>query len=269
MSRPAAAGAQVWLSDPRLNGIIVGPAGIELMADRRTLLLDTGGGGTDPATGKLYTRARSSPATGPGPSPSCGRAAPLEAPDGFAIARSGNVYIALVGPTGNAVVELSPHGSELARVTMPAANPSGAAIPFDAPGSAAFDGNELLVANQASILVDPAHWAILAVDAGEPGLPPSLPPPPPPPPTTYALTRLTPLHPRSACCGPCTSAPPPSPGAAAAPPRGRIVELGGRRARINRSGRASLRIRLNRRAVLRAELLVHGRPRATAVLGVG
>jgi hypothetical protein len=50
------------------------------------------------------------------------------------------------------------------------------AVPFDAPGSVAFAGDNLLVANQASLDNDAANWAILEIAAGEPGLPLSLPP---------------------------------------------------------------------------------------------
>jgi sugar lactone lactonase YvrE len=51
---PGGGAAKVWLSDSRLNGIVVGPAGIQLTGDGRTLMLSTGGGGAFPATGKLY-----------------------------------------------------------------------------------------------------------------------------------------------------------------------------------------------------------------------
>lgn len=172
---PGGGRARVWLTDPRLNGIIVGPAGIALMPDRHTLMLSTGGGGSDPATGKLYTVA-----IGSGGRPAAlhqlWESAPAEAPDGFALARSGHIYIALVGPTGNAVVELSRSGQQLARFPAdPVAN-SALPVPFDGPGSVSFDGDSVLVSNGSAIGNDPSHWAILQVGVGEPGQPLSLPP---------------------------------------------------------------------------------------------
>jgi sugar lactone lactonase YvrE len=262
---PAGGRAQVWLSDPRLNGVVVGPAGIELMADGHTLMLDTGGGGTDPSTGKLYTVPILA-GNRPGDLRQLWESAPLEAPDGFAIARSGNVYISLVGPSGNAVEEISPGGAELARITAPASAGDGTTIPFDAPGSVAFDGNELLVANQASIVVNPAHWAILGIDAGEPGLPLSLPPPAPVP--RYALTvspRYVPfgatvtLHFRAVRVT----------AGHRAPVTRAVVTLAGHRTRTGASGRATLRLHLRRRAVLRARLLVGRRAVAQAIVVFG
>src|SRR5581483_9055470 len=97
-----------------LDGIIVGPAGIELMPDRHTLMFDTGGGGGDVLTGKLYTLGITAGGA-PGGLHQIWQSAPAAAPDGFAIARSGNIYIALVGPTGNAVVEVSPTGAQVAQ----------------------------------------------------------------------------------------------------------------------------------------------------------
>jgi hypothetical protein len=49
-------------------------------------------------------------------------------------------------------------------------------MPFDAPGSVTFDGNDVIVGNQSSIMGDQSHMALLAIAVGEPGLPQSLPP---------------------------------------------------------------------------------------------
>jgi sugar lactone lactonase YvrE len=172
---PAGGAAKVWLSDPLLNGTIVGPAGIELMADGHMLMLSTGAGGANPTTGKLYTVAIR-PDGSAGPLKQVWESAALEAPDGFAIARSGDVYVALVGPTANAVVEISPAGRLLTRIPAnPIANEL-LPVPFDAPGSVTFDGTEILVGNQSAINQDQSHMALLAIDVGETGLPVSLPP---------------------------------------------------------------------------------------------
>jgi hypothetical protein len=80
-------------------------------------MLDTGGEGTDPATGKLDT-VPILPDEKPGVLRRIG-SSPLEASDGFAITRSGNVYVPLVGPTGNALEACSATGQELARIDAP------------------------------------------------------------------------------------------------------------------------------------------------------
>lgn len=176
---PAGGAAKVWLNDPRLNGIIVGPAGIELMPDRRTLMLSTGAGpgGSDTTTGKLYT-VPIQPDGSPGPLHQVWESGRTEAPDGFAIARSGNVWLALVGPAGNAVVEISPTGATLARVPANAVANELQPIPFDAPGSVTFDGNNILIGNQSAILQNRSDMALLEIGVGEPGFPLSLPPAP-------------------------------------------------------------------------------------------
>jgi hypothetical protein len=122
----------------------------------------------NPATGRLYTV----------PVLSNGRAGtltqvweslPVDGPDGFAIARSGNVYIALAG--ANQVVLLSPSFTELARTPPdPVANQA-EEVPLDAPASLAFLGERLLLSNHSAIRGDPSSWAILDVFAGERGLP--------------------------------------------------------------------------------------------------
>jgi sugar lactone lactonase YvrE len=177
---PGGGKAKVWFTSAVLNGLIVGPAGIELMPDRHTLMFDSGGGGSDVATGKLYTLPILASGA-PGSLHQVWESALGAAPDGIAIARSGNVYVAEVGPTGNNVVEIAPDGRQLAQVPAnPVANEL-QTIPFDAPGSVTFDGNEILVGNQSSLLNLPQDMALLAVDAGEPGYPLSLPPAPPKP----------------------------------------------------------------------------------------
>jgi sugar lactone lactonase YvrE len=172
---PAGGAARVWLNDPRLNGTIVGPAGIELMADRRTLMLSTGAGGSNTVTGKLYTVPIQTGGS-PGPLHQIWESGATEAPDGFAISRSGRIWVALVGPAGNAVAEVSPTGATLARVPANAVANALQPIPFDAPGSVTFDGSRILVANQSAILQNHADMALLEVGIGETGLPLSLPP---------------------------------------------------------------------------------------------
>ena len=161
---------EIWLKDARLESLY-GPNGIQFMADGHTLLfVNTASNPSagDSLTGRLYT-VPVQPDGKPGELTQVWESAPLDAPDGLAIARSGNVYIALAGTSQ--VVLLSPDFEELARTPPnPAANES-EEIPLDGPGSLAFLGQRLLVSNHSPIRGDPDSWAILDVFAGEEGLP--------------------------------------------------------------------------------------------------
>jgi sugar lactone lactonase YvrE len=80
---------------------------------------------------------------------------------GIAFARSGNLYVGLLGPTEIAV--LDPSGNEIRRLSSPL---------FDSPWGLAFMGNSLLVSN-ADIQQpeNPNKWIVSKVFVGEPGLP--------------------------------------------------------------------------------------------------
>jgi len=170
---PGGGRARVWFTNKNLFGLIVGPAGLVLMPNHHTLLFDVGGdvyaGGTL-ADGRLYTipiKANGKPGT----LTQIWQSTPAEAPDGLALARSGHIYIALVGPTGNAIQELSAKGHDLDRVPANLLVNETQSIPFDAPGNVTFDGDNILVGNQSSILMDSADMALLEVNVGEPGEP--------------------------------------------------------------------------------------------------
>ncbi|MEA2158403.1 MAG: hypothetical protein QOD66_783 [Solirubrobacteraceae bacterium] len=261
---PTGGAASVWLTDPRLNGIIVGPAGLQLMADGHTLLLSAGGGGTDPLTGKLYTLPIGADGR-PGVLHQLWESGVAEAPDGLAIARSGNIYLALVGPTGNAVVEISSHGQLIARVPADAAANSAMSVPFDAPGSVAFAGDSVIVTNGASLLNDSGHWALLQITVGEPGLSPSLPPAARAP-ITYRLG----VNPRRVVSGRRTIfrfTATRVVGHTVRPIAGALVRFAGRVAHTGRRGRARLALILHRRQTrFRAVLLLNGHRVATAVI---
>src|SRR4051812_35736814 len=55
---PGGGRAKVWFTDPQLDGTLFGPAGIVMMPDHQTLMLDTSAGGAtslgNPTSGKLY-----------------------------------------------------------------------------------------------------------------------------------------------------------------------------------------------------------------------
>jgi sugar lactone lactonase YvrE len=165
--------AHVWFTDPRLDGSLFGPAGIVMMPDHRTLMLSTSAGGAtspDATTGELY-KLQILPNRRPGPLVKIWESGPKEAPDGFALARSGNVYLALVGPDVNQLVVISPTGTELARFPGDTSGDNDSKVPFDEPSSVQFIGRRLIVTNDAYISGDHSHHVIFDVWAGERGAP--------------------------------------------------------------------------------------------------
>jgi sugar lactone lactonase YvrE len=171
---PGGGEAVVWLTDPQLDGAEFGPAGIVLMPDRRTLMVSTSAGGVatpgDPSSGELYTVPIGEDGK-PGPITKLWESGPREGPDGFALAASGNIYLALVGPGANQIVQIAPDGTELARVPGdPAANAQ-LEVPFDSPSSVQFDGERMIVTNDAFFSGDQSHMVLFDVFAAEPGEP--------------------------------------------------------------------------------------------------
>jgi hypothetical protein len=79
---------------------------------------------------------------------------------GIAFARSGNLYVGLLGP--NQIAVLDPSGNEIRRLSNPL---------FDSPWGLAFMGNSLLVSNADIQPVEsPSRWIVSRVFVGEPGL---------------------------------------------------------------------------------------------------
>ena len=175
---PPRGGAPVpWLSDRRLDGVIFGTAGIVLEPDHRTLLFDqasnAGLGDTNPTTGKLYSVQIGSDGR-PGPLRALWESAPTAAPDGFAIARSGHIYLAEVG-TPNQIVELSPTGQLLDSFGQAYTGANGSPVPFDSPSGVSFSGTELVIANQSYTTGNAADQALLTLQTGETGEPAFIP----------------------------------------------------------------------------------------------
>jgi len=169
---PGGGAAAVWLSDPRLDGGEFGTTGIALAGDRRTLLVAQGSsaglGALNPTTGKIYSVPIGADGRPAGMN-QLWESRPGDLPDGFGIARSGRLYVPMVGlPQQIAVV--SPQGQEIERFPEAPGGENGSAVPFDGPSSARFLGTRLIVANQSPVAGDPARQAILDVEAGEPGL---------------------------------------------------------------------------------------------------
>jgi sugar lactone lactonase YvrE len=176
---PGGGAPQQWLRDPRLDGGEFGATGIMLMGDRRTLAVavqSQAGLGVlgNPSTGRLFTVP-----IGPGGRPGALRqlweSRPADGPDGFAIARSGTIYMALL--VANQIAVIGPNGVERERFpSVPLSGDNGSPIPFDSPSSVRFLGTRLMVANQSYFQGDPSHHAILDVESGEPGLSELVPP---------------------------------------------------------------------------------------------
>jgi hypothetical protein len=171
---PGGGKATVWFTDPQLDGTLFGPAGIVMMPDHHTLMLDTSAGGAtsvgDPTTGKLYTLPINTNGS-PGKLKKIWESGTAQGPDGFALAQSGDVYMALVGPETNQLVEISPDGKELGRAPATPLDNEMMAVPFDEPSSVQFDGDRMIVTNDAYFSGDETHWVIYDVYAGEPGAP--------------------------------------------------------------------------------------------------
>jgi sugar lactone lactonase YvrE len=169
---PGGGEAEVWLTDAQLEGAF-GPNGIQFLSDGQTLLfVQTGSqppGTTDPGTGVLYTLPVLADGS-PGELASFWKGQqPAEGPDCFALAASGNVYVALAG--ANQLMVLSPDGQELARVPATPVENEMLPVPFDTPASVAFRGDSVLVTNQSYFAGNSASWVVYDVFAGEPGLP--------------------------------------------------------------------------------------------------
>jgi sugar lactone lactonase YvrE len=174
---PHGGSGKVWLADKRLDGNIFGTASIALLPDHHTLLFDqasnAGLGGGNPTTGKLYSVQITANGT-PGPLHQLWESQPAEAPDGFAIARSGHIYMALVG-FSNQVVEIDANGHEITRFGQQYSGTNNSTVPFDSPSGVAFFGTQLVIANQSYITDTAANQALLGLQTGELGQPTLIP----------------------------------------------------------------------------------------------
>ena len=170
---PGGGRARIWLADKRLDGWMFGTACITLLPDHHTLLFDqaSNGGATfgNPTTGKLWTVAIR-PDGKPGALHELWQSGPADAPDGCALARSGHIYMALVGAS-NQIVEFSSSGKQIARFGQQYTGNNNSSVPFDSPSGVAFLGTRLIIANQSYFADNPANQALLDLETGEPGRP--------------------------------------------------------------------------------------------------
>jgi sugar lactone lactonase YvrE len=170
---PHGGAPSVWLSGTMLNGELFGTAGIWMEPDHDTLLFDQasnvlGGANLDDTTGKLYSIQITADGA-PGVPKLLWTSNPGALPDGFAVAQSGDIYLAQIGPTANDIVELSPTGQPVTTFGHPGTGQNNSAIPFDEPSGVAYFDDDLIVANQSYLAGDSAHQALLALGTGEYG----------------------------------------------------------------------------------------------------
>jgi streptogramin lyase len=90
---------------------------------------------------------------------------PGATPQGFAIARSGSIYVS--DCLTNELQVVSPDGT-LVRSWGPEA--AGTGVGLDCPGSVSFTGSSILVTNLAYLTVKADHYTVLKIAAGERGL---------------------------------------------------------------------------------------------------
>src|SRR3981081_835312 len=158
--------AAVWFEDPRITGLFGfagGPLGGRIDPSGKFFYFTITISATFPNEAVVYrlrivdrpTAAdlelvHRFPVTGPIPPQAAG----------LAFARSGNLYVGLIGP--NEIAVLNPAGEEIHRIESPL---------FESPWGFAFLGEALLVTNADVQPVDhPNTWKILKVFVGEEGL---------------------------------------------------------------------------------------------------
>lgn len=166
-----------WFASSKLDGAEFGTTGIAFRPGRRDLLIGQGAvvdGSGLPTNGKVY-RLPVRKQGRPGALSTLWTSRPGEVPDGFGIARSGHVYVAMAGLSAQ-LVELSARGREVDRFPdVPLTGDNGSSIPFDTPSNATFRGTSVLVANQSAVRGEASHQAILKVEVRERGRAPYLP----------------------------------------------------------------------------------------------
>ena len=169
---PGGGNPQPWLSDARLDGDEFGTTGIALAADRASLVVgmqsEAGGAAGNPSTGRLWVVPIGGDGK-PGPMRQLWESRPVDGPDGFAIAKSGLIYVANL--VSNQIVVVKPDGTEAERFPTDQSGANGTSVPFDGLSSVRFLGTRLIADQQAYFSGDPNHMAIFDVETREEGLP--------------------------------------------------------------------------------------------------
>jgi len=166
---PGGGAPEIWFQSPLFQGggpIPFGTNGIRLDPGRQFVYVAVSTSLADPNLGTIYRL----------PLVDAPTAADLEVfheytfselPDQLAFGNQGNLYVSLA--LSNQISILAPDGTELARIQ----SATGDAIPLDNPAGIAFDSRtkSLLISNHALLSGNPAHFAVLQVDVGDPGDP--------------------------------------------------------------------------------------------------
>lgn len=172
---PGGGEAEVWFDDIRTYSLF-GPNGIEVLEDGRALMFAQSltspfhvvGLIPRPDTSRLYTLTIEDDGS-PGELEVFWESRPADGIDGFALAASGNIYLAMA--LANAVVAIDPDGHEIGRTPSNPVENLLMPTPFDDPASIKFLGERLIVSNHTLFLGNPRSFALHDVWAGEPGLP--------------------------------------------------------------------------------------------------
>lgn len=172
---PGGGAPEIWFQDPQFEGggfIPFGTNGIRLDPAREHVYVVVSTSVAAPNPGQIFRL----------PLVDAPKPADLEVfheyggevPDQLAFGATGELYVSLA--LSNQISVLAPDGTERARLD----SAPGDDVPLDAPAGIAFDSRSksLLIVNHALLTMDPAHFAVLQVFAGDPGNPlekPSLP----------------------------------------------------------------------------------------------
>jgi sugar lactone lactonase YvrE len=166
---PGGGAPQIWFQSPLFEGgggFPFGPNGIRLDNARTFIYVAISTSASNPAQGTIY-RLPLVDQPAPGDLQTFHVYGAGELPDQLAFGAQGDLYVSLA--MSNQISVLAPDGTELARY----ASALGDAIPLDNPAGIAFDARSksLLIANHALLSGNPAHFAVLAMAAGDPGAP--------------------------------------------------------------------------------------------------
>lgn len=171
---PGGGAPEQWLTDPRLAGNGFGTTGLALTSDHKSVLIGQQLAGDSPSLGAIYKVALKANGDPDGGLNSFWTSSAFDLPDGFAIAKSGRIYVALLGP--NQIAVLSPADTEQARFpSLLLTGDNGSGVPFDQISSVAFLGTSLIAANQSYLANNTANQVLFDIETNEPGVPELIP----------------------------------------------------------------------------------------------
>lgn len=167
---PGGGEASVWFTAPDLAAFI-GPNGIRLGADRSSLVFVVSQIGSREQLRGIIFRLQIEPDGRAGALTRVWTSAPAEGADSFALAASGNIYVALAGENARSgLLVLSPTGAELARRGSPA-NRLTPEVAYDGVADVAFIGTTAYFTNSSNFNSIESAYALFKYDVGDRGLP--------------------------------------------------------------------------------------------------